>query len=298
MMDLADRIRLRASAAHETRRFFSRRGVVEVQTAVIVQAGVTDVHIESIELADGRFLRSSPEYAHKKLLAAGAGDIYELGPVFRAGECGRLHKPEFLLLEWYRLGWGWSQLADEALALVRLLTPGQHWQTRYVAWQDLVAEVLPFDALEAPFEELSSALDDAPQGLERPELLDWLFASRVQPRLPDHQLTVVFDYPACHAALARLKPGNPKWAERFELFAGSIELANGYRELTDADEQRRRFELDQQRRTALGRRPMPIDDELLRALARLPECAGVAMGFDRLLMLIAGAESISNSGIE
>jgi len=277
--------RRRAHALDRIRAFFAERGVIEVQTPVITAAGVTDVHIDSMRLADGGFLRTSPEYAHKRLLADGMGDLYELGPVFRAGEHGRHHRPEFVLLEWYRLGWDWSRLAREAVDLVRYVLQEQCWRVEILPWRDAVQRAVgsridPRDAAA-----VRAAAPEAPDGLDLSGLLDWLFACRVQPRFAPDALTIVHDYPACQAALARLKPGSPDWAERFEVFAGGLELANGYRELTDPAEQRRRFESDNRRRRELGRPTMPIDERLVGALEQgLPECAGIAMGFERLLM--------------
>lgn len=296
-MTEAENARERARVIDGIRRFFARRGVVEVFTPVITDSGVTDVHVESVRLADGRFLRTSPEYAHKRLLASGVGDLYELGPVFRAGEHGRRHREEFLMLEWYRIGWEWAALADEVLDLVRALTPGQHWTSRRVAWRDLMLEQTGLDPESAGDGQLRDAAGDAPADLDRPELLDWLFATRMQPALPDGQLTVVHDFPACQAALARRKPGQPQWAERFEVFAGDLELANGYRELTDPAEQRRRFETDNRRRSLLGRSPMPVDRHLIAALeAGVPECSGVALGVDRLMMIKQSAADIADTG--
>ncbi len=293
-MTEAENARKRARCIDRIRKFFARREVIEVVTPVVTEAGVTDVHIESVPLADGRFLRTSPEYAHKRLLAAGVGDLYELGPVFRAGERGRRHREEFLMLEWYRVGWQWSELAEEVLELVRELTPGRRWTSRRVAWRDLMLRHAGLDPATASDAELRAAAHDAPGHLDRPELLDWLFATRLQPALPDGQLTVVHDFPACQAALARLKPGAPQWAERFEVFAGSLELANGYRELTDPVEQRRRFEADNRRRRALGLPPMPVDHRMIAALETgLPECAGVALGVDRLMMIDQGVSDIA-----
>lgn len=289
-------IRARARIVGRIRQFFARRDVTEVQTPVISDSGVTDLHIESVALADGRYLRTSPEYVHKRLLAAGAGDLYELGPVFRSGERGRLHREEFLMLEWYRLGWDWRQLADEVIELIIELTPDRSWRVGFVAWRDLMRRTVGIDPESAPESVLRAAAPGAPGDLDRPELLDWVFATRLQPGLPDDRLTVVHGFPACQAALARLDPERPQWAERFEVFAGGVELANGYRELTDPVEQRRRFEMDNRRRRALGRAPMPVDRELIDALDRgLPECSGVALGVDRLIMVATGSDDIAET---
>lgn len=286
----------RAQLVDRIRGFFSARSVLEVHTPTITEAGITDLHIESMTLADGRYLRTSPEYAHKRLLASGAGDIYELGPVFRAGEHGRFHRDEFLLLEWYRLGWPWRTLATEAIELVTTVAARQDWKVEFVAWKTLLARETGIDFETATERELRAATPDAPEDLDLPELLDWLFATRVQPSFQPGNLSVVHDFPACQAALARLKPGQPQWAERFEIFAGPIELANGYRELTDPVEQRRRFDEDNRRRRALGRSPMPVDRTLIASLAHgLPECSGVALGVDRLLMIVLGVDDIAQT---
>jgi lysyl-tRNA synthetase class 2 len=295
--DRAAAVRLRSDLIAGVREFFRARGVMEVQTPLVTASGVTDVHIDSTPLADGGYLRTSPEYAHKRLLAAGAGDLYELGAVFRRGERGRHHRPEFTLLEWYRLGWGWRELADETVALIESLMPDRRWTVSYIRWNDLVARHTGTDYARDGLPGVRAAAADAPHDLDEPELLDWLFASRVQPALPTDAITVVHHYPAIQAALARRVPGDPAWAERFEVFAGPVELANGYRELTDAGEQRARFEADNRRRAALGRPRMPVDENLLAALAAgLPECAGVAVGFDRLAMIAAGVDELA--GIE
>jgi lysyl-tRNA synthetase class 2 len=289
----ADRLRLRAALLSQARAFFAERGVTEVQTPLVTTAGVTDVHIDSVRLDDGRFLRTSPEYAHKRLLADGAGDLFELGPVFRAGEHGRVHRTEFTLLEWYRVGWDWAALARETVALVDALAPAPGRAVEFVRWSELVERETGLDYAQADDGALAEACADAPAGLDEPEQLDWLFATRVQPRLPADTVTVVHHFPSIQAALARRDPDEPRWAERFEVFAGGLELANGYRELTDPAEQRARFESDNRRRVSMGREPMPIDSALLDALASgLPECAGVALGFDRLAMLAAGADEL------
>ncbi len=284
-------LRLRAELAAQIRAHFAAQGVIEVQTGLITRCGVTDVHLASLSLSDGRYLRTSPEFAHKRLLAAGLGDLYELGPVFRAGEHGRLHREEFTMLEWYRSGWSWQKLVEDVLQLVQTSLP-QPRRVHWARWQELARQSVGFDPLDDPAA-LDLALAEAPAGMDLPEQLDWLFSLRMQPRLPRDCITVVHDFPACQAALARLDPDNPSVAQRFEVFVDCVELANGYQELTDPTEQRRRFEQDQQRRGRLGLPSMPIDEALLAALERgLPDCAGVALGFDRLVMLAAGADSL------
>jgi lysyl-tRNA synthetase class 2 len=290
-------LRVRAALLGRVREFFARRGVTEVQTPLLTESGVSDVHIESVatELPAG-WLRTSPEYCHKRLLASGFGDLYELGPVFRRGEAGRHHQPEFTLLEWYRLNWSWRALAQEVVELLRtcLGNPSlPEWSVEWRSWNDCFRQELGIDALEAPIERLAELADDAPPGLERDALFDWLFATRIQPRMKPRTLTVVYDYPASQAALARISPRDPRVAERFEVFAGTLELANGYHELSDAAEQRKRFEADNRVRRQHGQREMPPDENLIAALAAgLPDCSGVALGFDRLLMAVGAGETI------
>ncbi|NKI35927.1 EF-P lysine aminoacylase GenX [Wenzhouxiangella sp. XN79A] len=292
---LRRRLARRAGLAARIRAFFAERDVLEVGTELTV-AGVTDVHLDSVALADGGYLRTSPEYAHKRLLAAGAGDLYELGPVVRAGEHGRHHRREFWMLEWYRTGFDARRLADEVIALIRHAGPDRDWTVVQTHWTDEARAVLGFDPHRADVERIAEALPEAPDGLDRSGLYDWLLAMRIQPRLAPGRLTVIQRFPACQAALARLSPDDPRTAERFEVFAGPLELANGYHELTDPAEQRRRFEADNATRRSLGRPEMPVDDALLAALdAGLPDCAGVALGFERLLMAVHGLDDIADA---
>ena len=289
-----DRAMLQAHALRlrRLRNFLSERGAVEVTTPVRVEHAVSDVHLASLP-AGGGFLRTSPEYAHKRLLAAGSGDIFELGPVFRGGEHGRRHREEFLMLEWYRVGWTWQRLADEVVEIVCAAAPEREWTIGRCTWSELSEDVVGVDASRLDAEAFRARFPDAPADTDLPELLDWLFALRLQPALPAGRLTVVCDFPACQAALARLHPERPGYAERFEVFAGGLELANGYRELTDPVEQRQRFEEDNRRRGSLGLEPVAIDTALLDALeAGLPECSGVALGVDRLAMAIEGVDDI------
>lgn len=284
----------RAAVIRRMREFLDRRGLLEVQTPVAGAHGVTDVHIESVALAAGGFLRTSPEYWHKRLLAAGCGDLYELGPVFRKGERGRLHCPEFTLLEWYRSGWRWPALADEVIELIRhCLDPvADDWPLEWIPWRRAWRDVLGVDPLTADERDLVALAGD----LHDPDsatALDHVFATRIQPQLPGRKLTIIHDYPASQAALAELHPDDARLAQRFEVFAGSLELANGYQELTDAGEQRRRFADDNRQREQKGRQTIAPDEAFLAALeAGLPDCAGVALGVDRLVMLATGAERI------
>lgn len=291
----AERIRDRARLMARTRDFFAERGVTEVTTPVLTRCGVTDVQIDSIASEDpAGWLRTSPEYFHKRLLAAGFGDLYELGPVFRRGERGRFHNPEFTLLEWYRVGWSWRELAGEVVELLGHVLQDRRREVGFRSWCECFKSALDIDALSADTAGLRALDRHAPADLNRDQLLDWLFATRIQPKLADDTITVVYDYPASQAALARRDPEDARLAQRFEVFLGSLELANGYQELSDPVEQRQRFERDKQIRRELGREDMPIDEALLEALAAgMPDCSGVALGFDRLLMATTGVDSIS-----
>ncbi len=291
-------LRRRAHLLSAIRTFLDQRGLIEVQTPIITTSGITDLHIESLALADqAGYLRTSPEYGHKRLLASGMTDLYELGPVFRASEQGRLHRTASCLLEWYRRDWSWQQLAAEVTELFDHCleaTGCSPWPVSNLAWRNcFVAAGLP-DPLEASISELTDLTEALPPDCDRDMRLDYLFATRIQPDFARQTLTVVHGYPASQAALARLDPNDARIAERFEVFAGPIELANGYRELTDASEQRKRFQRDNQRRKTLGRPQMPLDERLLAALeSGLPECAGVAVGVDRLIMAVLDINDIA-----
>ena len=305
-------LRRRAAMLAAARSFFAARQLLEVETPVMVNAAVTDVHLQSarVELepvAAGaplpRFLHTSPEYAMKRLLAAGSGDIYQICHVVRGLERSRLHNPEFTLIEWYRLGFGLEELMSEVEALVQALLqaagaalplPGEH-----LSYREAFLGAVGLDPLEASLAELTAAAQSAgyrpPPGRSPPrdELLELLMASAIGPRLGRGRLTFVYGYPASQAALARLDPRDPRTARRFELYSEGVELANGFHELTDAAEQRRRFEADQRERERSGLPGLEIDARLLAALeAGLPDCAGVALGFDRLVMLATGAAHI------
>lgn len=292
-------LRLRASILAQIRRFMAQRSILEVSTPVITSAGVTEPQIESVRMiGDPGYLRTSPEYHHKRLLAAGMGDLYEIGPVFRAGEYGRFHRPEFTLLEWYRVDRTWQSLAEETLELIKTCTPEKRgtWQIRWASWSELFNENVGFDPLTESQTAKALTRHDLPEDCDTHQQLDFLFSERIQSQFVRDQLTVVYAYPATQAALARLDPDDPRLANRFEIFAGTLELANGYQELTDPIEQRRRFELDNSRRLTLGRPTMPVDEKLLAAMTHgLPECSGVAMGLERLLMAVGDLPSIDQA---
>src|SRR5690606_10787473 len=232
-----------------------------------------------------RWLRTSPEHALKRLLAAGVGDCYELGRVFRNGEAGGRHNPEFTMLEWYRLGWDHRRLAVEAAELVRmaLALVGRDATLEQVTYRELYRARLGLDPFLATEAELRNALGDVaidPEGLVRDDWLDLLMTHRLQPAFDPGVMLAVHDWPASQAALARLRDTGEGFAvaERFELYLGPVELANGYHELRDAAEQRARFERDLAVRCGRGAPLPPVDERFLAALAHgLPACAGVAL---------------------
>jgi lysyl-tRNA synthetase class 2 len=304
----AKALRLRADLYALIRRFFAERGVLEVETPVLSMAGNTDPNIESFTLqfdgpksagAASRWLRTSPEFPLKRLLAAGLGDCYELGKVFRNGEAGTRHNPEFTMLEWYRVGWTHHQLMDETAELLKaaLALAGRRATVRDTSFRQLYLDKFGFDPMTAPEEELRSPLgvyDIDPAGLTRDDWLDLLMTHLIQPSIPASRILLVYDYPVSQCALARIRPGKPPVAERFEVYLGPLEVANGYHELNDADEQRARFELDVARRRARNAAAPEIDERLLAALPKLPDCAGVALGIDRLLMALLGTDRIAD----
>ncbi len=305
--ELRRRLELRARLYALIRGFFAARGVLEVETPVLSAAGNTEPNIESFSTQFGghvdagsreRWLRTSPEYPLKRLLATGIGDCYELGRVFRNGEAGRRHNPEFTMLEWYRVGWDERRLATETVELVQaaLGLVGRAARVEVLTYRELFRNGLDVDPFHDPPELLRARLGDVAldtAGLERDDWLDLLITHRLQPGFPEDRVIVIHDWPASQCALARIRPGDPPVAERFELYLGRHELANGYHELTDAREQRARFEHDNRRRRARGQRELPLDEHLLAALeSGLPACAGVALGIERLLMCLAGSDDI------
>lgn len=297
-------LKARAQVLSEIRAYFAEKSVLEVETPLLGIATGTDPQLDFFEtrLQGGNanyrslYLQTSPEFAMKRLLAAGSGSIYQICKAFRNGEVGRLHNPEFTILEWYRVAFDLSQLMQDVIelmqrlfALFRPLTAVQK-----ITYQDVFRECTGLDALEFDVDCYSAharkhQLHDAVRlcGDSHNLWLDFIFSHCVQPFLGVNSLTLVYDYPACQAALAKLKQSDVKVAERVELFADGIELGNGFFELTEGEEQARRFSQEQAFRLQHNLPSAEIDHKFLAALdAGLPACAGIAIGLDRLLMVL------------
>jgi lysyl-tRNA synthetase class 2 len=299
-------LRQRAGLTSRVREFMAARNVLEVETPALVQRAVTDPHLFSAEVelpgvSTRLFLHTSPEYAMKRLLAAGSGDIYQLCKVFRGAERSAQHNAEFTMLEWYRVGMSMQGLMGEVNALLQHLLavrpPTQAARLRYDAALRRFAQFdLDRDSPESLVERCVAAglAPASARQASRDELLDFLMAVVVGPQLGTEGPEFLTHYPASQAALARLDPEDPRRALRFELYWHGIELANGFEELVDAAEQTRRFEADRKARARLGLRVQMPDERLLAALAHgLPPCSGVALGFDRLVMLAVGARELA-----
>ena len=295
----------RARMKQRIRAYFAAAHVLEVDTPVLSPYAVSDPQIESLEITQcqvsGRplYLHTSPEFCMKRLLAADYPDIYSMCRVFRDGESGRLHQPEFTMLEWYRLGMGLDEIVADTVGVISAALD-RDIDVDTVDYRDAFIAACGLDPFVADIASLADAAeaDDALRaavGNERDDWLDLVLATRVTPQFaPDH-LTVLRHYPASQAALARLCPDDNTVADRFEVFLGPVELANGYVELTDSEEQLRRIEADNVARRRRGRPVRPVDAHLLAALeSGLPDCAGVALGLERLLMLFNKTDDIGN----
>lgn len=298
-----EQLRARAGLLATLRRFFDERGVLEVETPLLCSAGITDPAIEPLIVSGGqsvagrqRYLQTSPEYAMKRLLAAGSGPIYQIARAFRDGEAGSRHNPEFSLLEWYRPGFDHHALMAEVADLVCACLGQRDWKT--LSYRQLFLDSIDVDPFLAPLDELESRAraghDLGDLSGDRDFWLDLLLTHEVEPWLAGQGLCFVYDYPASQAALSKIVTVDGfEVGQRFELYIDGVELANGYHELTDASEQRARFVADNERRLAREQELRPVDELLLAALdAGLPECSGVALGVDRLLMLATGERDI------
>lgn len=296
----------RASMLQRVRRYFEAAGVLEVDTPALSPYAASDTHIESFEIPQSLlssralYLHTSPEFCMKRLLAAGYPDIFSISRVFRDGESGTRHQPEFSLIEWYRLNAGLGEIISDATRLIHaaLANGTAVLEPHCFDYVDCFRQTLDIDPLTVSIDGLANAADADSDlrrsiGENREDWLDLVLATRIAPTFAKDRLTVLRHYPASQAALARLCPSDPALADRFEIFMGDIELANGYVELTDAAEQLRRLRADDADRRRRGRRRRPHDAKLLAALqSGLPECAGVAVGFERLQMIYDNTDDI------
>jgi lysyl-tRNA synthetase class 2 len=289
------------------RAFFEQRGVLEVETPILSAAAVSDPQIESLTtriagVRGNHYLCPSPEYAMKRLLAAGSGDIYQICKVFRDAERGRWHNPEFTMIEWYRVGFDDTVLMNEVEALIAALlgparAPGA---AERLSYSEALQRHAGVDAFASSEDELLDAARrhgiHCDAQLDRDAKLDLLMGLIVGPRLGRGCPCFVCDYPASQAALARLKPGLPRVAARFELYLDGLELANGFHELAQPEEQRARFARDLSLRGSRGQVQSPLDENFLAALmSGLPDCAGVALGFDRLVAIGLRADKLADA---
>jgi elongation factor P--(R)-beta-lysine ligase len=300
-------LRHRAHMLAQLRRFFAARGVLEVETPILSASAVSDPQIESLTTCvaglPGRFyLNTSPEFPMKRLLASGSGDIYQVCKVFRDAERGRWHNPEFTMIEWYRLGLDDAALMTEVEGLAaELLAPHRRLEpAERLTYADALRRYAGVDAHADAESSLERAAADhgivCQAELDRDAKLDLLMGMVVGPKLGRDRPCFICDYPASQASLARLKPGLPAVAARFEFYVDGIELANGFHELANAEEQRARFTQDLAIRQARGQIQPPLDERLLAALqAGMPDCAGVALGFDRLVAIAVGASRLAEA---
>ena len=298
---LIDRARMLATA----RSFFKERGVFEVDCPIITSGASIDAHIDLIPATyshkEIRYLHSSPEYGMKRLLAEGMGDIYQLSHVFRDGECGFKHNPEFMMAEWYRIGLSFHQMIEETIDFVRLFLG--NLPSTVISYREVFQRYAGFDYLKISEGQLINFLqenhiDPYPGILEegKDALLNLILGSFIEPQLGKEEICALAYYPSSQAALAQIKMhGEELVAERFELYYQGIELSNGYHELVDSKEQRERFISANQERVKLSKKALPIDEYFLKALEKgLPDCCGVAVGFDRLMMLRHKTSHISD----
>ena len=309
-------LQTRARLLLQLRAFFAENDILEVTTPILSQAGntepaiasfVTQEHESQSHKIQPSFLNTSPEFAMKRLLAAGYGSIFQITQAFRQDEQGKKHNPEFTLLEWYRLNFDHHALMGELNALIRYVAkeflPLE--RSQFYTYRDAMLQFADVDPFKADIDELKQAtvkagidavgLNNTPdKDSEKDAWLDLLMSQVVEKKLPLNCPVFIYDYPASQAALAKISNETPELAARFELYINGMELANGYHELSDADEQAERFKLQQEQRKKSGLPGIPADYRLISALKHgLPECAGVALGVDRLLMVLTGAKHIN-----
>jgi lysyl-tRNA synthetase class 2 len=295
-------LKRRSDLLRKIREFFWDRGFVEIEAPILVPSPGLELHLDAFALEEkraNRYLITSPEYQMKRLLGAGAQRIFSLGKVFRRGEVGPLHNPEFTMLEWYRANEGWQAIADDVEALVGIGRPWDRVTVGEACERFARVRIDGDEPLDALRDKIARAGHRVPQTGSWSDLFFTMFLDAVEPGLARERPVILYDWPRPLCALAREKPGDPRVVERFEAYARSpadpgelIELCNGFGELIDPVEQRRRLESDLAERRARGLPEYPIDEKFLAALGQMPPSAGVALGVDRLAMLLFGAREI------
>lgn len=287
-------IHLRAKTLAKIRAFFAARNIIEVETPLLSHATNPAPHLNSFSF-DSLYLQTSPEFAMKRLLASGSGDIYQICKAFRKDEIGRLHNPEFTILEWYRIGFNHHDLMDEVNEFLKLIINAP--KSQRLTYAKIFAYFLKIDPHEVAIEQLKTIAQN--NNLFVPDLPDepnsWLqllFSHLIEPKLGLEQPIFIYDFPAPQAMLAKVRAGTPKVASRFEVYFKGIELANGFHELNDAQEQQKRFTEDLAKRQKLNLPQIPLDKNFLAILPHLPECSGVALGIDRLLLLATNTDAL------
>lgn len=302
-------LKLRAEILTKIRAFFAERNILEVETPLLSHATVTDVHLQSFSTHYlshlhatplTLYLQTSPEFAMKRLLAAGSGPIFQICKAFRNdGECGRMHNPEFTMLEWYRPGFTHIELmneTDELLQTILQTKPAQRisYADAFLQQTNLNPHTATLTELKQCVEKLNLTELTELDMVDRDSWLHVIMSHLIEPQLGQQQPTFIYDFPASQAALARIRQDDPSVAERFEVYIAGIELANGFHELSNAQEQQQRFEQNLQQRVQMNYPIVPMDHNLLAALQHgLPDCAGIALGIDRLVMLASQAKQLS-----
>lgn len=297
-----DLLLLRAQLLEKIRRFMHERAILEVDTPILSWASIPDPNIDSVSTSLSirgasrpGYLHTSPEFCMKRLLASGSGAIYQITKVFRDAELGRLHQPEFAMLEWYRPDFDHYALMDELAELLIAIGLAAADRSTYESVFLQYLDINPHTASLAELQTLAGSLGLHENSENRALLLEFLFSHSVSPKLGKDKPLLLYDYPACQAALARLSKDTPAVARRFELFIAGVELANGFHELGDVVEQRHRFAMENQIRRQRGQTEVVIDEPFLAALqAGLPDCAGVALGIDRLLMVMSAKTHLAD----
>ncbi len=299
-------IRLRARILTQIRQFFAERNVIEVETPILSRSALAHPSTSVMNISANNssketllYLQTSPESAMKRLVASGIGPIFQVCKAFRNGEADRYHNPEFSILEWYRPGWDLDRIATELDELLRLILRTS--EAHRIYYNDVFRNVLHIDWRQADIETLCTRVNEvnikgilATTDNDRDDLLEMLMKHVIEPTLGHDRPAFVFDYPSSQACLARVRPMDGV-AARFEVFIKGLEIANGYDELSDPHEHRRRFAIDNEIRVHHGLEPLPIDELLIAAMeSGFPSCAGVAVGLDRLTMVAAGVSSIKD----